>query len=185
MTQKWKTNQTTSKIYKLYINRKPKRPGTQQYLYLGPKVAVVAEKLDPTIGQICFLRIFQTVKNLRKRTTGMSSEGSKMRRGMYGSAWNGRKIAISGDPRWRPPPRSPARYGSVRQRFVVKFHGQGRLVVVLLPGWRVHQGGGQKRLPRPKPVWPENGSKRSNLESSGFGAENGCFGAKVLSGKQK
>ena len=78
MTQKWKTNQTTSKIYKLYINRKPKRPGTQQYPYLGPKVVVVAGKLDPTVGQICFHRIFQTVRNLRKGTTGISSESPKM-----------------------------------------------------------------------------------------------------------
>ena len=32
----------------------------------------------------------------------MSSEGPKMGEGRYGSAWNGRKIAKSGDPRWRP-----------------------------------------------------------------------------------
>ena len=51
MTQKWKTNQTTSKICKLYIKGKPKRQGTQQYPYLGPKVAVVAGKLDQTVGQ--------------------------------------------------------------------------------------------------------------------------------------
>ena len=169
MTQKWKTNQTTSKIYKLYINGKPKRPGTQQYPYLGPKVVVVAGKLDPTIGQICFLRIFQTVRNLRKRTTGMSSEGPKMGGGRYGLAWNGWKIAKFGYPRWRLPPRSPARSGRVRRRSAVKFHGQGRLVVALLPGWHVHQGGGQKQLPRPKPDWPENGSKRPNSKSSGFG----------------
>ena len=64
MTQKWKTNQTTSKICKLYINGKPKRQGTQQYPYLGPKVSVVAEKRDPTVDQSCFLRILQTVRNL-------------------------------------------------------------------------------------------------------------------------
>ena len=33
-------------------------------------------------------------------------------------------------------------------------------MVALLPGWRVHQEGGQKRLPRLKPDWPENGSER-------------------------
>ena len=114
MTQKWKTNQQTSKIYKLYINGKPKRPGTQQYPYLGPKVAVVAGKLDPTVDQICFRRIFQTVRNLRKRTTRMSSEGPKMGEGRYGSAWNGRKIEKSGDPMWRPPSRSSTRSGHVR-----------------------------------------------------------------------
>ena len=78
MTQKLKTNQTMSKIYKLYINGKPKRPRTQQYPYLGQKVAVVAKKLDPTVGQLCFCRIFQTVWNLRKGTTEMSLEGPKM-----------------------------------------------------------------------------------------------------------
>ena len=154
MTQKWKTNQTTSKIYKLYINGKPKRPGTQQYPYLGPKVAVVAKKLDPTIGQICFRRIFQKVRNLQKRTTRMSSEGPKMGGGRYGLTWNGRKIAKSGDPSWWPPPRSPAQSGRVRRRLAVKFFLQGRLDVLLLPGWRVYQGGGLKCLPRPKPVWP-------------------------------
>ena len=49
--------------------------------------------------------------------------------GRYGSAWNGRKIEKSGDQRWRPSPRSPARSGHVRRQFVVKFHGRGRLVV--------------------------------------------------------
>ena len=33
-------------------------------------------------------------------------------------------------------------------------------MVALLPGWRVHQEGGRKRLPRLKPNWPENGWKR-------------------------
>ena len=137
MTQKWKTNQTTSKIYKLYINGKPKRPGTQQYPYLGLKVAVVARKLDPTVGQICFRRIFQTVRNLRKGTTGMSSEGPKMMGGRYESAWNGRKIGKSGDPPWPPPPCLPARSEIVRKWFAVKFYRRRRLVVALLPGQRV------------------------------------------------
>ena len=92
-----------------------------------------------------------------------------MRGGRYGSAWNGRKTAKSGNPRWLPPPRSPARSGRVRWRLAVKFHDQGRLVVALLPGWHVHQGGGQKRLPRPKPFWPKNGSKRPSSGSTGFG----------------
>ena len=137
MTRKWKTNQTTSKIYKLYTNGKPKRPGTHQYAYVGPKVAVVAGKLDPTVGQIYFCRFFQTVMNLEKRTTGMSSEGPKMVGERYGSAWNGRKMTKSGDPRWRLPPCSPARSGRVRWRLAVKFHDDGRLVVVLLLGLRV------------------------------------------------
>ena len=130
---------------------------------------MVARKIDPTVGQTCFRRIFQTVRNLRKRTMGMSSKGPKMGGGRYGSAWNGRKTKKTGDPPWRPPPHSPALSRSIRRRLAVKFGRQGCLVVALLPGWRVHQGGGRKRLPQPKPVWPENGSKRPSSESSGFG----------------
>ena len=137
MTQKWKTNQTTSKIYKLYINGKPKRPGTQQYPYLGPKVAVVAGKLDPTVGQICFRRIFQTVRNMQKGTTGMSSKGPKIGGGRYGSAWNGRKKSNPATHRDGRAPRSPARSGRVRRWFAVKFGRQGHLVVALLLRWRM------------------------------------------------
>ena len=137
MTRKWKTNQTTSKIYKLYINGKPKRPETHRYPYLGPKVAVVAGKLDPTVGQTCFRRIFQTVRNLKKRTTGMSSEGPKMMGERYGSDWSGRKMTKSDDPRWRLPPCSPPRSERVRRWLAMKFHGDGHLVVMLLPGRRV------------------------------------------------
>ena len=147
MTQKWKNNQTTSKIHKPHINGKPKRPGTHQYPYLGPKVSVVAEKLVPTVGQICFCRIFETVMNLEKRTTEMSSEGPKMVGERYGSAWNGRKMTKSGDPRWRLPPCSPAR-------------SVGRLVVALLPSRCVYSSGGRNRLPRLKSDRPKNGSKR-------------------------
>ena len=169
MTQKWKTNQTTSKIYKLYINGKPKRPGTQQYPYLGPKVSVVAEKLNPTVDQTCFRRIFQTVRNLKKRTTGMSSEGLKMGGGRYGSTWNDRKMKKIGDPPWWPPQRSPARSRLVRRRLAMKFCRQGRLSVLLLHGWRVCKGGGRNCLPRPKPDWPKNGSKRPSSGSTVFG----------------
>ena len=66
----------------------------------------------------------------------------------------------SGDPPWRLALRSPARSGRVRRRLALKFHGDGRPVVALLPGRRVEQGGGRCRLPRPKPVWSKNGSKR-------------------------
>ena len=135
MTQKWKTNQTTSKFHKPHIYGKPKRPGTHHYPYHGPKVAVVAGKLDLIVGRICFCRIFQTVMNLEKRTTEMSSEGPKMVEERYGSVWNGRKMTKSGDPRWRLPLCSPARSGQVRRRMAVKFHGDGHLVVALLPGW--------------------------------------------------
>ena len=73
-----KTNQTTSKIYKPHFNGKPKRPGTHSYPYLDPKVAAVAGKLVPTVGRICFRRIFQTMMNLEKKNTEMSSDGQKM-----------------------------------------------------------------------------------------------------------
>ena len=45
---------------------------------------MVAEKLDPTVSQKCFHCIFQTVRNLRKGTKGMSSEGPKMGEGGMG-----------------------------------------------------------------------------------------------------
>ena len=68
----------------------------------------MAGKLDPTVGQLCFRRNFQTVRNLQKGTTEMSSEGPKMVGGRYGLAGNGLKWPknhkISGDPRWPPPP---------------------------------------------------------------------------------
>ena len=168
MTRKWKTNQTTSKIYKLYINRNPKRPETHQYPYLGPKVAVVAEKLDPTVGRICFCRIFQTVMNLEKMTTEMSSEGPKIVGQSYGSALNGRKMTKSGDPRWRLPPCSSAQSGCVRRQLAVKFHGQDCPVVALLPVWRMYSGGARNRLPRLKLDRPKNGSKRPSSRFSGF-----------------
>ena len=50
----------------------------------------------------------------------------------------------------------------------MKFHGDGRLVVALLPGPRVYSGGGRNRLPRLKPEWPENKSKRPSSRSTGF-----------------
>ena len=163
MTQKWETNQTTSKIHKPYINGKTKRPRTHQYPYLGPKVVVVAGKLDPTVGQLCFCIILQTVRNLQKGSTGMSSEGPKMVGWRYGSAWSGQKMQKNGDPWWRKLLPSPARFGRVRLRFAVKFHGQNRLTLLLLPDRRVCKVGGLSRLPRLKLERPENGSKRPSL----------------------
>ena len=136
MTQKWKTNQTTSKIRKPYINGKPKRQETHQYPYLSPKVVVVAEKLDPTVGQLYFCLIFQTVRNLQKGTTGMSSEGPKMVEGIVSCS------------------------ARVQRRFAVKFHGRDHLTLLLLPRWRVCKVGGRSRLPQLKLERPKNGSKR-------------------------
>ena len=108
MTKKWKTNQTMSNIHKPYINGKPKRPGTHQYHYLGPTIAVVARKLDPTVDQLCFHRNFQMVRNIQKGAMELSSDVPKMVGGRYGLAENGLKWSKSeeksGDPRWPPPP---------------------------------------------------------------------------------
>ena len=157
-----------SKIYKPHINGKPKRPGTHQYSHLGPKVALVAGKLDPTVGRICFCCIFQTVMNLEKRTTEMSSEGPKMMERRYGLALNGRKTQKSGDPSLRLPPPSPARSGRVPRRLAENFYQRGRLVVLLLYLRRVYSSGGRNRLPRLKPNRPKNGSKRPSSGFSGF-----------------
>ena len=52
---------------------------------------MVDGKLDPTVGRICFYRIFETVMNMEKMTTEMSSEGPKMVERRYGLAGNGMK----------------------------------------------------------------------------------------------
>ena len=67
---------------------------------------MVAEKLDPTVSQLCFCCIFQTVRNLQKGTTEMSSDGPKMVERRYGLAGNGRKIK-----------KSPVTHGGRRRRF--------------------------------------------------------------------
>ena len=68
---------------------------------------MVAEKRDPIIDQICFRRIFQTVRNLQKRTTGMSSEGPKMGGGRYG------RPEMAG--KWRNPTTHPGGCHRVRR----------------------------------------------------------------------
>ena len=129
---------------------------------------MVAGKLDPTVGRICFCRIFQTVMNLEKRTREMSSEGPKMVKRSYGLAWNGRKTQKSGDPSLRLPPPSSARFGRVRRWLAGKFYRRGHLVVLLLHVRRVYSSGGRNRLPRLKPDRPKNGSKRPSSRFSGF-----------------
>ena len=88
--------------------------------------------------------------------------------GRYGSAWNVRKMKKTDNPPWRPLPCLPARSRHIRRRLAVKFFRQGRLFVLLLPGRRVCKGGGRNRLPRPKPDWPKNRSKRLSSGSAGF-----------------
>ena len=65
-----------------------------------------------------------------------------------------------GDPPWWLPPHSSARSERVRPRFAVIFGRKGRLTLIFLPGRCVCKVGGQNRLPRLKPDWPKNGSKR-------------------------
>ena len=133
-------------------------PRDQEHIStLGPKVVVAAEKLDPTLGRICFCCIFQTMMNLEKKTTEMSSEGPKMVGERYGLTWNDQKMTKSDDLRWRLPTCSQARSGRVRPRLTVKFHGDGRLVVALLLGRHVYSSGGRNRLPRLKLDRPEMG----------------------------
>ena len=49
------------------------------------------------------------------------------------------------------------------------FTGEVTSPLLLLPGQCVCKGGGRNSLPRPKPVWPKNGSKRPSSGSIGFG----------------
>ena len=69
---------------------------------------MVAGKLDPIVGRTCFRRIFQTVRDLQKGTTEMSSGGPKMVEMSYGVAGSGRKWPenheVSGGSRWPQPP---------------------------------------------------------------------------------
>ena len=71
------------------------------------------------------------------------------------------------------------------------FGRQGRLTLIFLPRRHVCKDGGQNRLPRLKPDWPENGSKQPISGStglreyfSGFGAEMCVLGLGILFGTQ-
>ena len=145
---------------------------------------MVARKLDPTVRQLCFHRIFQTVRNLQKETTEMSSKGPKMVEMRYGLAGNGRKTQKSGDPSLRPPPSSPARSRRVRRRLAGKFYRRGLLVVLLLPVRHVYSSGGRNRLPQLKPDRPENRSERPSSRFSGFWDFLSSFGVGSSLGTQ-
>ena len=114
---------------------------------------MVAEKLDPTIFQLCFHRNFQTVGNLKKGTTGMSSEGPKIVERSSGLAGNGLKWPKNqekpDDPLWPPP--SAAQSRPVRRRLAVKTYRRDRLDVPLLPVRRVLQVAGRWCLLWSKP----------------------------------
>ena len=91
---------------------------------------------------------------------GMSSEGPKMGGGRYGSAWNGQKIGKSNDPvAFAGPIRaSPTAVG--REILPVRSpHPPPPLWLESVQRGGGGGGGGRNRLPRPKPVWPKNGSK--------------------------
>ena len=184
-----------SKIYKPQINGKPKRPGTHQYHYLGPTVVVVVGKLDPTVGQLCFRHNFQTVRNMQKETTEMSSEGPKMVGGRYGLAENGLKWPknhkMSGDPRWSLPPLRRPDPGASGGDW------PGNLAGVIFWRWRTYLAGACCRWLAgdasfcPKLHGSQMVPKRPNsvftiLESFsyGFGAQDGVLGAMVSFGMQ-
>ena len=50
----------------------------------------------------------------------------------------------------------------------MKFYGQDRPVVALLPVQSVYSSGGRNQLPRLKPDRPKNGLKRPNSGFLGF-----------------
>ena len=58
----------------------------------------------------------------------------------------------------------------------MKFYGQDRPVVTLLPVRCMYSSGGRNRLPRLKPDRPKNGLKRPNSGFSGFGDFLSGFG---------
>ena len=129
---------------------------------------MVAGKLDPTIDQLCFRRNFQTVRNLQKGTTEMSSEGPKIMGRRYGLADNALKSPEneerSGDPRATvaAAAASSARSNRVRLRLAGKFYRRDHQKVEHLPGRRVLQVDGRWCLLWSKTPRLANGSKRPN-----------------------
>ena len=123
----------TSKFYKPHINGKTKRPGTHWYHYLGPTIAVVAEKPDLSFGRFRFHCNFKTVRNPQKKDHvdefKRSKNGGKELWG--GLKWpkNGRKSQNSGEKTVQPSSGSPSRSRRVWRRLAVKFYGRHRPVV--------------------------------------------------------
>ena len=147
---------------------------------------MVAGKPDLTFDRFRFRCNFQTVRNLQKGTTEMSSGGPKMVEMSYGVArkWleNGRKSQKSGDKTVQPPSGSPARSRRVRRRLAVKFYGRHRPVVAHFMVRRVYSNNGRWCL-----VW-FNLPRRANGQndptrvhkfwraSLGFWSSQWCFG---------
>ena len=141
---------------------------------------MVAEKLDSTFGRFCFHCNFQTVRNLQKGTTAMSSGGPKMVERSYGVAEKGRKSRIF---RWftvAAAAASPARSRRIWRRFSVKFHRRDCLDVAHLLGRRVSPVAGRWCL-----VW-SNLSRLANEQKGQLSSRFGelfprVFGAQKVS----
>ena len=152
---------------------------------------MVAEKPDLTFGRFHFRCNFQTVRNLQKGTTKISSGGPKMVERSYGVFENGRKSQKSDDKTVQPPSGSPVRSRLVRRRLVVKFYGRHRPMVAHLMVRRVYSNSGRWclvwfNLPRRAngQNYPTFGSTSFGELLKGFGVQNGVLGARVSFGIQ-
>ena len=128
---------------------------------------MVAEKLDLTFGRFCFRCNFQTVRNLQKETTEMSSGGPKMVDRSYGVARKWPEITKSGDKTVQPPSGSPARSRRVRLRLAVKFYSRHRPAVAHLMVRCVYSNNGRWCL-----VWfnlPRRANGQNDPTRSRFG----------------
>ena len=148
---------------------------------------MVVGKLDPTVGQLCFCCIFQTVRNLQKMDHGNEFKGS---RNGGKELWGGRKWSEMArkSRNYRGPmvaaaAASPALSRRVRRRSTVKFHRHDPLEVLLPPVRRVYSDIGRNRLLWLKLERPANGSKRPSFVLTGlrsfsrvFGAQSECLG---------
>ena len=157
MTQKWKTNQTTSKIYKQHINGNPKRPGTHQYPHLGPKGCCGGRKTRSNCRPTLFLSYLSNNEESAKRHHGNEFRGSK---NGGNEVWVGLKwpqnikirlpkfaaaAAFAGPIRVRP---------AAAGREILPAWSSGRPP----PPWPAHlQCWWPKSLPRMKPDRPKNG----------------------------
>ena len=96
--------------------------------------------------------------------------------GRYGSTWNVQKTKKTGDP---PVAAAAAFAGPIREHPAAvgsEIWPKRSPHLAFLPGRRVCKDGGRNRLPRLKPDWPKNGSKRPNSGSTGLGEFFSGFG---------
>ena len=147
---------------------------------------MVAGKPNSTVGQLCFRRNFQTVRNMQKGSTEMSSEGPKMVERRYGLARNVLKWPKnqerSGDPRWPPPPLrrpDPGAFGS---------GWSGNFIGVIVWRWRTSLSGACCRLMAGDAPLVQNSTARKWVKKTqlgvhdfgefflGFWSSRWCFG---------